>query len=78
MAVLPIKQQLFDQIDRLDPEQIQRVLDFAAHLADPDATLPPGAPGSVLARFIGSIPLDDVVRMEEAIKECDRIDPDEW
>ncbi len=31
-----------------------------------------------LLQLAGSIPIDDLQRMEQAIKDCERIDKDEW
>lgn len=41
--------------------------------------LPEGAPSTVLLKFVGSIPQDDLRLMERIIEEdCERIDPNEW
>ena len=38
-----------------------------------------GKPGSALLEFAGSIPAEDLVRMQKAINEgCEQIEPDEW
>jgi hypothetical protein len=38
-----------------------------------------GTPGQQLLRFAGSIPLDDLQLMGEAIEQdCERVDIDEW
>lgn len=38
-----------------------------------------GTPGQQLLRFAGSIPVDDLQLMREAIEQdCERVDVDEW
>jgi phage shock protein A len=42
----------------------------------PTTKLPPGRPGSALLRF--TLPPEDIEAMEEALEDCERIDPDEY
>jgi hypothetical protein len=59
------------------PQELQRrVLHFTRALAQ---STPRGAPGRQLLRFAGSIPLDDVNLMSEAIERgCEQVDTGEW
>ncbi len=45
-------------------------------LSLPASKLPPGMPGSALLRF--TLPPEDIEAMEEALEDCERIDPDEY
>jgi hypothetical protein len=68
-----VERQLIEQLNRLDPSQQQRVLDFARELAT--ATRPQGVPASKLKQFAGLIPKEDLAEMKRAIEEdCERID----
>lgn len=66
-------------IKRLEimPQHLQqRVLEFTQALVKAEVR---GTPGQQLLRFAGSIPLDDVQVMREAIEQdCERVDVDEW
>lgn len=73
MAQISLKDQIVYQLDRLTPEQQRRVLEFTTSLIRPR-----GTPGHVLLKYAGSIPPDDLDRMEQAIEDCESIDPDEW
>lgn len=54
----------------------QRVLAFTRALAQ---TAPQGVPGRKLLRFAGTIPLEDVQLMREAIEQgCEQVDTNEW
>ncbi len=59
------------------PEELQwRVLEFTRALA---GSVPHGAPGQQLLQFAGTIPLDDLQTMREAIEQdCERVDANEW
>ncbi len=71
-----IEQQILDRLRWLTEEQKRQVLDYVRRLA-PDR--PQGTPGSVLRQFIGTIPEDDLDRMEAAIEaDLEQIDPDAW
>jgi hypothetical protein len=78
MASIPIKQQLFDQIDRLDPQQIQRVLEYTLSLQSTQAQGIRGEDLIALAHEI-NFPAEDLAEIMAAIEEdCERIDPDGW
>ncbi|MBC7234028.1 MAG: hypothetical protein H5T68_12395 [Chloroflexi bacterium] len=59
------------------PEELQwRVLEFTRALA---VSTPRGISGQQLLPFAGTIPPDDVQRMQEAIEQgCERIDANGW
>ncbi len=59
------------------PEELQwRVLEFTRALA---LSVPHGVPGQQLLQFAGTIPLDDLQSMREAIdQDCERVDANEW
>jgi hypothetical protein len=62
-----IKEQIIEQVDRLDDSRQQQVLDFARRL-----TTPAGTPGRKLLHFAGSIDPADLKAMSQAIQEgCD-------
>jgi hypothetical protein len=67
---------LIEQLTLL-PDDLQRqVLEFVRGLKSPAGH---GVPGDRLLRFAGSIPLDDLELMRQAIdKDCRTIDPNEW
>lgn len=66
-------------IKRLEimPQHLQQqVLEFTQALVKTEVR---GTPGRQLLRFAGSIPLEDLQLMREAIKQdCERVDIDEW
>jgi hypothetical protein len=70
-------------VEQLSPDNQRRVLELAQALAQthsfpvplPITKLPPGTPGSALLDF--SLPQEVIEAMEEALKDCERIDPDE-
>jgi hypothetical protein len=67
-------------IDQLSPHDQERLLTYARELAHPNllprTPLPPGTPGSAIADLRVSPEGGEV--MEQAIEDCERIDPDEW
>ena len=73
MAILSLKDQLLNEFDKLSPDQQKEILDFAKSL-----TRPRGVPARSLRKFAGRISLEDIEKMEEAIEDCERIDPHEW
>jgi hypothetical protein len=69
-----VKDEIIDQVDRLDAPQQRKVLDFARRL-----TVPAGTPGRDLMRFVGSIDPADLDAMSHAIQEsCEKIEPNGW
>jgi hypothetical protein len=68
------REQIIEQVDRLDDHRRQQVLEFARRLVTPH-----GTPGKSLTPFIGSIDQADLDAMAKAIHEgCERIDPNAW
>ncbi len=59
------------------PKHLQwQVLEFVRALGKTEVR---GTPGEQLLRFGGSIPLEDLHRMREAIaQDCERVDVDGW
>ena len=69
-----VKEQIVEQVDRLDDPRQRQVLDFARRL-----TTPTGTQGRNLLRFVGSIDPADLEVMSQAIQEgCEKVDPDAW
>lgn len=69
-----VKEEIIEQVDRLDAPKQQKVLDFARQL-----TVPAGTPGQNLMHFVGSIDRADLDAMSQAILEgCEKIDPNAW
>jgi hypothetical protein len=69
-----IKDEIIDQVARLDVPEQQKVLDFARRL-----TVPAGTPGRDLMPFAGSIEPADLDAMSQAIQEgCEKIEPNGW
>jgi hypothetical protein len=69
-----VKDQIIEQIDRLDEPRRLKVLDFARRLATPAGTA-----GENLLRFAGSIDPTDLEAMSRAIQEgCEKVDPNAW
>lgn len=62
---------------KIMPQHLQwQVLEFVRVLVKAELR---GTPGQQLLRFAGSIPLDDLQLMREAIEQdCERVDLDEW
>jgi hypothetical protein len=69
-----IRDQIVEQVDRLnDPQQLQ-LLEFARRL-----TVPAAVPGRDLLRFEGSIDPGDLEAMQRAIEDgCEKVDPSGW
>ena len=70
---MSLTQQIIDRVHRLDVEQQRRVLDFMRELERPR-----GVPAQTLLKFARRIALEDLERMEQAMEDCERIDPVEW
>ncbi len=69
-----LRDQIIEQVDRLDDPQRLEVLNFARRLA-----APVGTPGQTLLRFAGSIPPADLEVMSQAIEDgCEKVDPNGW
>ena len=76
MASPSVREELLGELDRLSPEDRERVLRYARTLR----TLPgPGTPGGELVRFSGVLSPEAADEMSAAIEEgCERIDVIEW
>lgn len=71
----PIVEKVIEQLKTLPYDLQLRVLEFTRALA---ISAPHGVPGQQLLRFVGTIPMDDVHLMREAIEQgCERIDANE-
>ncbi len=69
-----VKDQIIEQVERLDDSGRRQVLDFTRRLA---AVSP--APGLDLMRFAGSIPPPDLLAITKAIQEgCEKVEPNAW
>lgn len=76
MTTPAMKSELLHHINRLPVAMQCQVLQFARSL---ELTVTAGVPGSTLASFAGSIPIDDLAVMSQAIEDdCERVDTDEW
>lgn len=73
---LSIIDQVVQQLNTM-PQSLQRqVLQFAYMVGQIRIK---GTPGQKLLRFAGSIPLDDLTLMQDAIQQdCEQVDLDEW
>jgi hypothetical protein len=71
-----LERELRDHLNRLQPGQQQRVVNFARALAEKEVR---GVAGKTLIRFGGLIAQDDLARIEGAIEAgCEQVNPDEW
>ncbi|MCJ7529684.1 MAG: hypothetical protein MUO64_01470 [Anaerolineales bacterium] len=71
-----IVDKVVEQLKALPQELQWRVLEFTRALS---ISTPHGVSGQQLLRFAGSIPLDDVRLMREAIEQgCEQVDINEW
>ena len=69
-----IREQIIEQVDRLDDSRQRQVLDFARRL-----TAPAGTPGGSLMHFAGSIDPADLEAMSQAIQQgCEQVEPNAW
>jgi hypothetical protein len=67
-----IRDQILEQVDRLNDPQQGQLLEFAWRLAAPAAV-----PGRDLLRFSGSIDQGDLEAMQKAIEDgCEKVDQD--
>ena len=69
-----IRDQIVEQIDRLNDPQQRQLLEFARRLATSAAV-----PGQNLLRFSGSIDPGDLEAMQQAIEDgCEKVDSSGW
>lgn len=67
---------LIEQLKDLPKELQWRVLEFTRALA---VSTPHGVPGTQYLQFAGTIPLDDIKVMRQAIEQgCEQVDANEW
>ncbi len=69
----PLEKQLIETIHQLDTDSQQKVLDFAR-----DLMTPRGVDGKTLLEFAGKISSDDLDKMEQAITDLEKINPNDW
>lgn len=63
-------------MEQLPDNLQQEVLEFVRKLK---TSVPQGASGKSLLRFVGAIPLADLEEMKQAIEsDCERVDLNEW
>jgi hypothetical protein len=73
---LSIIDQVVEQLSNMPQSLQQQVLQFACMLGQVRVQ---GTPGYKLLKFAGSIQLDDLTLMQDAIEEgCEQVDLDEW
>ena len=69
--------EVFERLKVMPQSLQQQVLEFTKALTD--STTVKGVPGSQLLRFAGTIPLDDLNLISEAINSgCEQVDSNEW
>ena len=69
--------EVFERLKVMPQSLQQQVLEFTRTLTD--STNVKGVSGSQLLRFAGTIPLDDLNLMSEAINSgCEQVDSNEW
>ncbi|WP_119068293.1 hypothetical protein [Aggregatilinea lenta] len=73
MVASSVQREISERVKRLDAEQQRQVLNFILNLTEPQ-----GVSGASLRRFAGTIEPEDLAAMQEAIEDCERIDPAEW
>ena len=73
---ISIVEKVIEQLKDLPRELQSRVLEFTRSLA---ITTPHGVAGVQLLQFAGTIPLDDIKVMRQAIEQgCEHVDANEW
>ncbi len=69
--------EVFERLKVMPQSLQQQVLEFTKTLTDSNTVK--GVPGSQLLRFAGTIPLDELNLMSEAInQDCEQVDSNEW
>lgn len=73
---ISIIDQVVEQLKTMPQPLQSQVLSFARNLVSPKIR---GVPGRQLLQFAGTIPLDELRSMKEAIAQgCDQVDLNEW
>ena len=67
---------VIEQMKVMPPHLQWQVLEFVRALAGSSSIQ--GVPGLQLLRFAGTILLDDIELMREAIEDCEQVDINEW
>jgi len=76
MASRSIREDLLAELERLAPEERERVLKYARELPGRKVV---GTPGRELLGFFGTLSEDAADEMTAAIEEgCERVDVGEW
>ena len=69
-----VKDQIIEQVERLDDRERRQVLDFTRRLASS-----PPTPGRNLLHFAGTIAPSDLEAITQAIQEgCEKVEPNAW
>lgn len=73
---ISIVEKVIEQLKSLPQELQWRVLEFTRSLS---VSTPHGVAGAQLLRFAGTIPMDDVKVIREAIEQgCEQVDANDW
>jgi len=71
-----LEKDIHKQLEQLPLEQQRQVLEFARALAKSRVH---GVPGQNLLRFAGTIDHEDLVTIQQAVKEgCEKVNLNEW
>ncbi len=69
-------QKIVQRLENLSPGQQQEILDFTMELS---GELPEGTSIKEFLKFAGTIPLEDLEEMKQAIEEdCEQVHASEW
>ena len=69
-------QKIVQRLENLSPGQQQEILDFTMELS---GELPEGTSIKEFLKFAGTIPLEDLEEMKQAIEEgCEQVHTSEW
>jgi len=66
---------LLREVAQLPPPLQRKVVEYAHSLTE---SAPRGISGDKLLRFAGTLSEEEAKEMMEAVKDCRRIDPNEW
>ncbi len=76
MRNITVEKDIHEQIERLPIDQKRKVLEYVRELT---AARIHGVPGQNLLRFAGTIDHEDLMIIEQTIKEgCEKVNLDEW
>ena len=71
-----LQKEILDQLDKLPLEHQRKVLDFARSLSKAN---PVGKAGKELLSFAGTIEIEDIKAISQAIEEgCEQVNINEW